>query len=85
MLQKESLEQFHRILEPDGEIHLVTDHAELWAWYEELVGANQQLFSREEFSPPQSAQEGEFVGTNFERKYQAEKRSVSAMTLRRLG
>jgi tRNA (guanine-N7-)-methyltransferase len=85
VLQSESLEQFHRILEPDGEIHLVTDHAELWAWYEELVGANQKMFSREEFSPPQSAQEGEFVGTNFERKYQAEKRSVSAMTLRRLG
>ncbi len=83
VLQSSSLDHLHRILKPEGQIHLVTDHFDLWAWYEALALEKQEIFAREEFRPPESADRGEMVGTNFERKYQAEERAVRAMTLRR--
>jgi hypothetical protein len=43
------------------------------------------LFERRAFERPQSAGEGEVVGTNFERKYRREGRPFHAMTLVRRG
>ena len=81
VVQDHTLEAFHRVLEPGGLLHLVTDHDDLWAWYEEHVTRNAHLFDRTAFSPPESAGEGEVVGTNFERKYRREGRPFHGMTL----
>lgn len=83
VVQDGTLRAFHRILRDGGALHLVTDHDELWAWYEEHVARVTDLFDREPFAAPASAGEGEVVGTNFERKYQREGRPFHAMTLRR--
>ncbi|MCE9620532.1 MAG: tRNA (guanosine(46)-N7)-methyltransferase TrmB [Planctomycetes bacterium] len=80
VLQHAALAQFHRVLRPGGEVRLVTDHDELWKWYEELLAA-QDLFTRKAFAPPASAEAGEVVGTNFERKYRREGRPFHATTL----
>jgi tRNA (guanine-N7-)-methyltransferase len=85
VVQMESLREFHRVLQPGGELRLVTDHPELWAWYEEHVAKVTDLFERRAFERPQSAGEGEVVGTNFERKYRREGRPFHAMTLVRRG
>jgi len=85
VVQMESLREFHRVLQPGGELRLVTDHPELWAWYEEHVAKVTDLFERRTFERPQSAGEGEVVGTNFERKYRREGRPFHAMTLVRRG
>ncbi len=83
VVQDASMRAFHRVLEPDGELRLVTDHDDLWAWYEEHAARHADLFEREDFERPASAGEGEVVGTNFERKFRREGRPFHAMTLRK--
>ncbi len=83
VVQDETLVQFHRILRDDGELRIVTDHPGLWEWYEEHADRNTALFDRLEYTPPSSAGDGEFVGTNYERKFRVEGRPFHAMTLRK--
>lgn len=87
VLQRDTLQHFHRVLIPGGRLHLVTDHAELWQWYLEHVAwaETEGLFTRSDFVPPASAGEGEVVGTNFERKFVAEGRAKNSMTLVAVG
>ena len=81
VVQLATLAEFHRILVPGGDLRLVTDHDELWAWDVEHADRAHNLFERREFARPQSAREGELVGTNFERKFRREGRPFHAMTL----
>jgi len=84
LVQDETLMHMHRVLLPGGRVHLVTDHVELWEWYEAHVSRAGAIFSRGQFSSPASAGQGEVIGTNFERKYRREGRPFNAMTLTRL-
>lgn len=104
-----------RTLLPGGELRIVTDHDELWAWDEahfdlwatpgdgprdrdalparipeipgDVAEAMRDLpeppFERLAFDRPESAGEGELVGTNFERKFIEEGRSFNAAVLRK--
>ncbi|MDA1008326.1 MAG: tRNA (guanosine(46)-N7)-methyltransferase TrmB [Planctomycetota bacterium] len=81
VVQDGSLIEFHRILRKGGELRIVTDHDALWLWMEEHAQRSLHLFERVPFVRPPSAGEGEFVGTNFERKYARESRPFHAMTL----
>jgi tRNA G46 methylase TrmB len=73
----------HAALVPGGELRIVTDHVELWGWYEEHAARHAHRFDRIAFDRPASAGDGEVVGTNFERKFRREGRPFHAMTLRR--
>jgi len=84
VIQHKSLETFHRVLKPHGIMHVVTDHDELWDWCEGHFEQNNHLFSRTEFKSALSANEGELVGTNFERKYRHEGRPFYATTLKKV-
>ena len=79
------LKEAHRVLEPAGTVRVVTDHADYFAWMEEHAAAavEQGLFHREPFKPLDSAGDGEWVGTNFERKYRVEGRTFNGMVLHR--
>ena len=81
------LEQAHRVLVDGGELRVVTDHAEYWAWMEEhfarWASDTSKKFERLEFTRPASAAEGEVVGTNFERKYKREGRPFYGAVLRK--
>jgi len=81
VIQDETLAAFHRLLVPGGELRIVTDHDDLWAWTVEHAERHAGLFERQPFAAPASAAEGEVVGTNFERKYAREGRPFHAMTL----
>lgn len=83
VVQDHTLTEFHRVLQSGGELRLVTDHEDLWAWYREHIERNATLFESKPFEPPQSAGEGEVVGSNFERKYRREGRPFHAVTLKR--
>ncbi len=83
LIQDSSLRELHRVLHLGGELRLVTDHEELWAWYEEHAQRHAQWFDRRPFERPESAGPGEIVGTNFERKYRREARPFYAMTLQK--
>jgi tRNA (guanine-N7-)-methyltransferase len=93
----------HRVITPGGELRIVTDHDDYWAWMEDVfarwTGESEQgepneseavhetrgSFKRLPFESPQSAGEGEIVGTNFERKYRREGRPFHACVLRKNG
>ncbi len=79
--QERSLADFHRVLAPDGQLRLVTDHDDLWTWYEALAERCAHLFERRPFAAVESAQPGELVGSNYERKFAREGRPFHAMTL----
>ena len=76
-----TLPELHRVLAVGGELRLVTDHEGLWAWYEDHADRHAHLFERRPFDRVESANEGEIVGSNFERKYRREGRPFHAMTL----
>jgi tRNA (guanine-N7-)-methyltransferase len=81
VVQDRMLVELHRVIEPGGELRLVTDHDELWGWYEDHAGRHEHLFERRAFDRVESAGAGEIVGSNFERKYRSEGRPFHAMTL----
>ena len=92
-VQASNLRELHRILRSRSEDHLqnsclgclriATDHADYFAWMEEHTEQVSDLFERLPFDPPDSAGEGELVGTNFERKYRREGRMFHGMVLRK--
>jgi len=84
VIQDSTLEMFHRILKKNAVVHVVTDHDDLWEWCEEHFNRNTALFTHKEFNPAESAESGELVGTNFERKYKREGRPFHATTLVRV-
>jgi tRNA (guanine-N7-)-methyltransferase len=90
VLQDRFLADAHRILEPGGELRIVTDHEDYWAWMEEHfarwtgAGVDGLAFERLPFDPPASASKGELVGTNFERKYKLEGRPFRSAMLRKV-
>jgi tRNA (guanine-N7-)-methyltransferase len=88
VVQDVFLAEAWRVLEPGGELRIVTDHDEYWAWMREhferaTAAAAERRFDLLPFSPPESAGEGELVGTNFERKYRREGRPFNAAVLRK--
>jgi tRNA (guanine-N7-)-methyltransferase len=83
VVQDRSLHDFRRVLVPGGAVHLVTDHDELWAWYESCAERATDLFDRPPFAGVASSAEGEIVGSNYERKFAPEGRVFRAMTLRK--
>jgi tRNA (guanine-N7-)-methyltransferase len=125
VVQHRFLADAWRVLEPGGELRVVTDHADLWAWdlahFESWVAPGTDFgaflgaaegrldaarslvppmpggvealrgsmpaspFELIGFDRPDSAGDGEVVGTNFERKFIAEGRSFNAGVLRKLG
>ena len=97
VIQHRFLAAAWRCLVPGGELRVVTDHAELWAWCEEHFAlwtgpapapgrpadAPTPAFAREAFIAPEWVEEGGAVGTNYERKM-SQGRQPFAATLRTL-
>ncbi|MBL4698965.1 MAG: hypothetical protein JKX70_09050, partial [Phycisphaerales bacterium] len=114
VIQHQTLFDIWRCLKVGGELRVVTDHDDLWAWDEahfdhwasdpaakplevarpkipsapaaiqSFLDARKTMpFERTDFAAPESANEGELVGTNFERKFRIEGRSFNAGVLRK--
>lgn len=83
LIQTMFLRDLHRVLREGGQARIATDHDDYFAWMVEHVAAVDDIFERQEFARPESAGEGELVGTNFERKYRREGRPFHAMILKR--
>ena len=75
VVQDRFLIEASRALTPQGELRIVTDHDALWLWdqahFDRACDPSRplgQLFTLHPFSPPEWVEEGEVVGTNYERK-----------------
>jgi len=77
LIQGPFLEQVQRILVPGGRLQVVTDHQDYFEQIEMVVKGSRLTVV--EYNRPGQAAEGEFVGTNFERKYRREGRPFYAV------
>jgi tRNA (guanine-N7-)-methyltransferase len=82
LIQEPFMLQAKRVLPPGGRLQIVTDHK---GYFEENIepaingAAAAGWLKIVDYNRPGSAGEGEFVGTNFERKYQREGRPFYAL------
>lgn len=77
LIQAPFVRQIERMLKPGGRVQIVTDHQDYFEQIEPLLRiSNLKVI---DYNRPGSAGDGEFVGTNFERKYQREGRPFYAI------
>jgi tRNA (guanine-N7-)-methyltransferase len=77
----DNVDQILRVLETGGQLKIATDHADYFEHMQIVLRAYASRLRGIEFRPTAGAQGGEWVGTNFERKYQKEERRVFTMAL----
>lgn len=77
LLQQPFLDQVQRILKPGGLLRIVTDHKEYFEQIDALIKTSP--LNVVDYTPPAWANEGELIGTNFERKYILEGRERYAI------
>ena len=77
LIQQPFLEQIQRILKPGGLLRVVTDHKEYFEQIDALIKGSPLKVV--DYTPPATANEGELIGTNFERKYILEGRERYAI------
>ncbi len=78
-----NLQQLLRCLRAGGQVRVATDHLEYFQVIRELVAAEGGKLEEIEFFPTAGAQIGEWVGTNFERKYLKENRPIYTLAVRK--
>src|SRR3954464_13751198 len=74
LIQPKFMPMVARVLQPGGRLQIVTDHKGYWEENSEPSVRAAADFKVVDYNRPGSAGEGEFVGTNFERKYAREGR-----------
>jgi tRNA (guanine-N7-)-methyltransferase len=77
LIQEPFMRQVHRVLAPGGRVQIVTDHQDYFEQIESLLRGSTLVIV--DYNRPGSAGAGEFVGTNFERKYAREGRPFHAI------
>ncbi|MBX3379246.1 MAG: tRNA (guanosine(46)-N7)-methyltransferase TrmB [Phycisphaeraceae bacterium] len=91
VVQDKFLEQAWRVLVPGGELRIVTDHDDYWAWMQTHFArwtdakhaAGHLAFTRESFVAPEWVGEGEVVATNYEKKMCGDTKQPHAAVLRK--
>ncbi|MEE9371241.1 MAG: hypothetical protein V3W45_07215, partial [Sedimentisphaerales bacterium] len=78
-----NLEQLLRCLTTGGSLRVATDHAEYFEQIQKLLTDESDRLEKIEFFPTAGADTGEWVGTNFERKYLKENRPIFCLAVRK--
>jgi tRNA (guanine-N7-)-methyltransferase len=78
-----NLDQLLRCLKRQGRLKVATDHAEYFQQMEELISARCSNIQQIEFLPAAAAAPGELTGTNYERKYINDQRSIYTIAARK--
>lgn len=79
-----NLEQMLGGLKQGGEIRIATDHADYFEQIQSVLGEQKSRLEEIDFSPTAGADEGEWVGTNFERKYAKEQRAIYTIAVKKV-
>lgn len=82
LIKPEFMPEVSRVLKPGGRLQVVTDHADYWSQIELTVRGS--TLNVVDYQRPGSAGDGEYVGTNFERKYSREGRPFYAIAAAKL-
>ena len=78
-----NLEQFIRCLVSSGTIKIATDHAEYFEQIEQVLNDRNDVLEKIELFPTAGANLGEWVGSNFERKYVKQQRNIYTFAVRK--
>jgi tRNA (guanine-N7-)-methyltransferase len=78
-----NLEQLVRCLKTDGQLRIATDHAEYFEQITTILAGTSDRLDEIDFLPTAGAETGEWVGTNFERKYIEENRPIYTLAVRK--
>lgn len=80
----ENLKHLLRGLKTGGELKIATDHAEYFDVIKKLIAAENNMLEEIEFTRPMGAEVGEWVGTNFERKYLKQNIPIYTLAVRKI-
>jgi tRNA (guanine-N7-)-methyltransferase len=83
LLQPDNVEIFVRRLKPGGTLRIATDHREYFEQILEVTSAYRTKLEEIEFPRPAGAEEGEYTGTNYERKYIKDGRPIYTLAFRK--
>ncbi len=76
-------DQLLRCLKPTGGLRIATDHAEYFEQIQNVIADNADRLEQVDFLPTAGADTGEWVGSNFERKYLKENRPIFCLAVRK--
>ncbi len=79
-----NLKHVLRGLKTGGELKIATDHAEYFDVIKKLIAAEKNRLEEIEFTRPENAEVGEWVGTNFERKYLKQNIPIYTLAVRKI-
>ncbi len=82
-INDENTNEMIRCLRPGGIIRIATDHEDYWRQIQEVIKPRKEL-DQIELTPTAGAEEGEVLGTNYERKYIKEKRNVFTIAVKKI-
>jgi len=82
-LNTANADQLLRCLKPAGIIRIVTDHAEYFDQIKNVLTEKADSLEEVDFLPAAGADTGEWVGSNFERKYLKENRPIFFIAVRK--
>jgi tRNA (guanine-N7-)-methyltransferase len=82
-LQASNMETLIRCLKPGGEMRIATDHEDYFEQIRREIVAHAARLEPIEFQRPAGAGEGEWTGTNYERKYVKERRPIYTLAFRK--
>jgi tRNA (guanine-N7-)-methyltransferase len=80
-----NIEQLIRCLKSGGMVRVATDYAEYFEQVKQVIASREDVLKEFDFIPTAGAQMGEWVGTNFERKYLKESRPIFTIAARKAG
>ena len=78
-----NLEHLIRCLKTGGQLKIATDHEDYFQVIQELITDQDKGLEEIQFLPTIGADKGEWVGTNFERKYLKDKRPIYTIAVKK--
>jgi tRNA (guanine-N7-)-methyltransferase len=79
-----NIDNLIRCLKPAGSIRIATDHTEYFEQIKLVLAARTDRLGEIDFLPTAGTQLGEWVGSNFERKYLKENRPIFTIAVKKL-
>jgi len=82
-LSAANLEHLVRCLKTAGQLRIATDHADYFEQIRQVIAARSDKLKEIDFTKPAGAETGEWVGTNFERKYLKDQKPIYTLAARK--
>jgi tRNA (guanine-N7-)-methyltransferase len=78
-----NFEHLIRCLKTGGQLNIATDHEDYFQVIQELINNEKKRLRETHFLPTAGADTGEWVGTNFERKYLKDQRPIYTIAVKK--